>query len=70
MLSDGVEAEEVRSDIDLDVLVSIVVSAYGWSFRKAAYDRADADALTYQMDRQLELLMACISPQRALQQTA
>lgn len=65
VLTDGVAAEEVRADIDLEILVSILVSAYGWNVRRAAYDGADADALTYQMDLQLELLMVCVCPQQA-----
>lgn len=56
VLADGVNDGAVRGDADLDLFVETLLAAYGFNYRLAVQDNADAQALTALMDRQIGLL--------------
>jgi AcrR family transcriptional regulator len=55
-LAAGVELGDVDPGADLDGLVDLLQAAFAWSFRLAAWDKADAAAMTAVMDRQIDLV--------------
>lgn len=61
-LAEGIVRGDVRPDVDLDTAVDLLVAAYGWNYRLAAADGADADRLTALFDRQVGLIFAGLSP--------
>ena len=56
VLQDGVDTGVVRDDADLDLFVETLLAAYGFNYRRAVHDGADATQLTELMDRQIGLL--------------
>jgi AcrR family transcriptional regulator len=56
VLEHGVRVGEVRKDADLDVFVEILVSTYGFNYRRAAQQGHDAAALIASMDRQIVVM--------------
>lgn len=53
ILERGVSVGEVRADADLDTFLDVVLSAYGFNYRRAAQDGLDASQLIELMDRQI-----------------
>lgn len=56
VLRDGIKTGAVRADADLDLFVETLLAAYGFNYRKAVRENADAQTLTALMDRQIGLL--------------
>ena len=56
VLAQGQADGAVRADADLDLFVETLIAAYGFNYRRAVQDGADASALTDLMDRQIGLL--------------
>ena len=56
VLAQGQSAGAVRDDADLDLFVETLIAAYGFNYRRAVQDGADAAALTSLMDRQIGLM--------------
>jgi AcrR family transcriptional regulator len=61
VLAQGQSAGAVRDDADLDLFVETLIAAYGFNYRRAVQDSADAAALTALMDRQIGLLFDGVS---------
>lgn len=57
VLIDGMKSGAVRPNADLDLFVDTLLAAYGFNFRLAVQQNADAQALTALMDRQIGLLV-------------
>jgi AcrR family transcriptional regulator len=57
VLDDGVRTGAVRPTADLDLFVDTLLAAYGFNYRLAVQENADAQALTALMDRQIGLLV-------------
>jgi AcrR family transcriptional regulator len=55
-LAEGVQRGDVRPDADFDMIIDLLIGIYGWNYRLAASDGADAARLTAIMDRQVGLL--------------
>ncbi|MDB5447732.1 MAG: transcriptional regulator, TetR family [Phenylobacterium sp.] len=52
----GVEVGEVDPAADLQAIIELLVAAYAWTYRLAAWENATAQAMTEEMDRQIALL--------------
>jgi AcrR family transcriptional regulator len=57
VLIDGIKSGVVRKGADLDLFVDTLLAAYGFNYRLAIQENADAPALTALMDRQIGLLV-------------
>lgn len=55
-LAQGVEQGDVSLTVDLDEVVDLLMAAYGWTYRLAISDGADAKAMTAVMDRRIGLI--------------
>jgi hypothetical protein len=55
-LSEGVTRGDVDPTCDLAGVVDLLVAAYGWTYRLAASQHADAKAMTEVMDRRIGLI--------------
>jgi AcrR family transcriptional regulator len=55
-LAKGVEQGDVDPTLDLQEAVDLLVAAYVWTYRLAAWRDADAQAMTEVMDRQIGLI--------------
>lgn len=64
-LTDGAERGDVSPSADLDQVVDLLLAAYAWTYRLAAWDRADADAMSAVMDRQIGLIADGFRPRPA-----
>lgn len=53
----GVKRGEVRTDADLEVFIEILLSAYGFNYRRAVQNNYDATALIELMDKQIVLMV-------------
>lgn len=62
VLKRGVDAGDVRCDIDLGVTVDLILAAYLRNYRTAWYKKLDADALGALMRRQLDVIFAGLAP--------
>lgn len=58
----GVEAGDIRADIDLDDAINLIMAAYAWTFRLVITDGADAPAMIVVMDRQIGLIVEGLRP--------
>jgi TetR/AcrR family transcriptional regulator, cholesterol catabolism regulator len=56
VLAQGQLDGTVRPDADLELFVETLIAAYGFNYRRAVNDGADASVLTGLMDRQIGLL--------------
>jgi TetR/AcrR family transcriptional regulator, cholesterol catabolism regulator len=56
VLAQGQADGAVRADADLELFVETLIAAYGFNYRRAVHDGADAAALTALMDRQIGLM--------------
>lgn len=57
-LADGVSRGDVDPGSDLDVVVDALMASYAWTYRLAAWDDADAEAMSAVMDRHIGLICA------------
>lgn len=64
-LDDGIERGDVDPATDLDNVVDLLLAAYAWTYRLAAWERADADAMSAVMDRQIGLVATGFQPRSA-----
>lgn len=62
ILSDGVAAGDVRADLDLQEVMSLLVGAYAWTYRLVITREADAKAMIAVMDRQIGLIAEGFAP--------
>ena len=62
ILSEGVAAGDVRPDVDLQELMSLLVGAYAWTYRLVITREADAKAMIAVMDRQIGLIAEGFAP--------
>lgn len=61
-LQQGRDRGEVRGDVDLQEVVDLLMSAYGWTYRLVITNEADAKALIAAMDRQIGLIAEGFTP--------
>jgi AcrR family transcriptional regulator len=61
ILEDGMRSGEIRPAADLDLFVDTMIAAYGFNYRLAVQQNADAKTLTALMDRQIGLLVEGVS---------
>jgi AcrR family transcriptional regulator len=57
-LAKGVVEGDVDPQVDLQNVVDLLMAAYAWTYRLAAWQGADATAMTEVMDRQIGLIAA------------
>ena len=55
-LTEGVNRGDVDPTCDLDVVIDSLMASYAWTYRLAAWDAADADAMSAVMDRHIGLI--------------
>lgn len=61
-LQRGIEAGEVRDDIDLQEVVDLLMAAYAWTFRLVITRDAGVSELIAAMDRQIALISEGFAP--------
>jgi AcrR family transcriptional regulator len=61
-LEKGVAEGDVCPDVDHQEVVNLMVAAYAWIYRLAAWEDADAATMTAAMDRQIGLIAAGFTP--------
>ena len=55
-LAEGVARGDVDPACDLDVVIDALMASYAWTYRLAAWDEADAQAMSTVMDRHIGLI--------------
>jgi len=55
-LAEGVVRGDVDPACDLDVVIDALMASYAWTYRLAAWDEADAQAMSTVMDRHIGLI--------------
>ena len=58
VMKQGLERGEVRADVEIDLFIEILISTYGFNYRRAVQDGYGADKLIELMDRQISLMVA------------
>ena len=58
----GVAEGDVDPSVDIQEVVDLLMAAYAWVYRLAAWSDADAPAMTVVMDRQIGLIAAGFTP--------
>jgi hypothetical protein len=61
-LEKGVAEGDVGPEVDQQEVVDLLMAAYAWTYRLAAWNSADAAAMTAVMDRQVGLVAAGFAP--------
>ena len=61
-LAEGIAHGDVRSEVDLELVVDLLVGTYAWNYRLAAADGADSERLTALFDRQVGLIFEGVRP--------
>ncbi|WP_394762941.1 TetR/AcrR family transcriptional regulator [Phenylobacterium sp.] len=61
-LDKGVAEGDVEADVDQQEVTDLLMAAYAWVYRLAAWNDADAPAMTAVMDRQIALIAAGFRP--------
>ena len=61
-LAKGVADGDVDPAIEFQEIVDLLMAAYAWVYRLAAWNDADAEAMTAVMDRQLALIVGGLRP--------
>ena len=61
-LTEGQGRGDVAPQADLDQIADLLMAAYAWSYRLAAWERADATAMSAVMDRQIGLIAHGFEP--------
>jgi AcrR family transcriptional regulator len=62
ILVQGVGSGHVRSDIDLQEVIDLLMAAYAWTWRLVVTEGADSKALIRAMDRQIGLIAEGFTP--------
>lgn len=57
-LEQGVAAEDVRSDADLDEIVDMLIGLNAWTYQRVITEGADAKTLSALMEKRIRMLMA------------
>lgn len=55
-LTEGRMRGDVHPDADLEQVIDLLMAAYAWTYRLAAWQRADAEAMSGVMDQQIGLI--------------
>ncbi|WP_374575374.1 TetR/AcrR family transcriptional regulator [Phenylobacterium sp.] len=55
-LAEGAARGDVDPTVDLEMVVDLLMAAYAWIYRLAAWEGADADTMSAVMDRQIGLI--------------
>lgn len=55
-LTEGVRRGDVDPACDLDLILDALMASYAWTYRLAAWDNADAEAMSVVMDRHIGLM--------------
>jgi AcrR family transcriptional regulator len=63
-LARGVEEGDVDPTVDQQEIVDLLLAAYAWIYRLAAWDGADVATMTSVMDRQIGLIASSFTPRR------
>jgi AcrR family transcriptional regulator len=63
-LEKGIEHGDVSADVDPQEVIDLLMAAYVWSYRLAAWHDADADHMTRVMDRQIGLICEGLAPRK------
>lgn len=58
----GVAAGDVDRAVDLDAMSELLLAAYAWTYRLAAWENASAEAMTAVMDQQIVLIARGFQP--------
>ena len=61
-LAEGVARGEVDPATDLELVIDALIASYAWTYRLAAWDGADADALSGVFDRHVALICQGFAP--------
>lgn len=61
-LSDGIVRGDVDPAADLDLVVDTLMASYAWTYRLAAWEDADAEAMSAVMDRHIGLIASGFRP--------
>ena len=61
-LDKGVAEGDVCGAVDQQEIIDLLMAAYAWIYRLAAWNNADAPAMTTVMDRQIGLIAAGFRP--------
>ena len=64
-LAEGAAQGDIDPNVDLGDAVDLLLAAYAWTYRLAAWEKADAEGLTSVMDRQIGLIARGLSPRPA-----
>jgi AcrR family transcriptional regulator len=62
ILRSGAADGELRSDLDMDEVITLLMAAYAWTYRLVVSENAEAKALTDAMDRQIALILDGLRP--------
>jgi len=62
ILQAGMAEGELRPDLDIDEVVTLLMAAYAWTYRLVVSENADAKAMTEAMDRQVGLIVDGLRP--------
>lgn len=55
-LAEGINRGDVDARLDLDLAVEALMASYAWTYRLAAWENADAEAMSNVMDRHIGLI--------------
>ena len=61
-LADGVGRGDVDPQADLDITVDALMASYAWTYRLAAWEDADAEAMSAVMDRHIGMIAEGFRP--------
>ena len=61
-LERGVSQGDIRPEVDHPEVIDLLMAAYTWTYRLAAWNDADAAAMTAVMDRQIALIVEGLRP--------
>lgn len=61
-LADGMTRGDVDPTGDVDVMVDTLMASYAWTYRLAAWEHADAEAMSAVMDRHIGLIAEGFRP--------
>lgn len=61
-LGQGMAEGDVDPAIDIQGVVDLLMAAYAWTYRLAAWEQASAEAMTAVMDRQIGLIVGGLRP--------
>ncbi len=65
-LADGVTRGDVDAGADIEVIIDVLMAAYAWTYRLAAWEDADATAMSAVFDAQVGLIADGFRPRSPL----